>query len=195
MTIDRCSRAFIASIQPVVLVGGKSSRFGRDKLREPYPAGGPPLVQRPINALRSVFGERVKLVGGCHADLLALADGVIRDDHPGVGPVGGIVSALEATTGAVFVLAGDMPGVTGADVERVLAAAERDGDAWAVLATTDHPHPCFGLYRPGALATLRARLDAGEYRLTDALPAGRVCLVPCPARAVANINRPADLGS
>lgn len=193
MTIDRCTPAFVASIQPVVLVGGKSSRFGRDKLREPYPAGGPPLLQRPIDALRGVFGTRVKLVGGCHGDLLALADGVIRDDYPGVGPLGGIISALHAHAGAVFVLAGDMPGATGADVARVLAAAERDSEAWAVLATTDHPHPCFGLYRSGSLPTLRSRLEAGEYRLTDALPVGRVCLVPCSARAVANINRPTDL--
>lgn len=195
MTIDGCSPAFIASIQPVVLVGGKSTRFGRDKLREPYPADGPPLLQRPIDALREVFGRRVRLVGECHGDLLALGDGVIRDEYPGVGPLGGIVSALRAGDHAVFVLAGDMPGVTSADVAGVLAAAERDGEAWAVLAATDHPHPCFGLYRSGSLATLQARLGAGEYRLTDALPAGRVRLVPSAARAVANVNRPSDLNA
>ena len=124
-----------------------------------------------------------------------LGDGVIRDEYPGVGPLGGIVSALRAGDHAVFVLAGDMPGVTSADVAGVLAAAERDGEAWAVLAATDHPHPCFGLYRSGSLATLQARLGAGEYRLTDALPAGRVRLVPSAARAVANVNRPSDLNA
>ena len=49
-------------IQPIVLVGGSSRRFGRDKLREPV--AGPDgsvgwLVDRPIAALRGVFGRVV----------------------------------------------------------------------------------------------------------------------------------------
>ncbi len=62
----RPSPQFLATIQPVVLVGGRSTRFGRDKLREPVGCAREPLVQRPIRALRAVFGPRVMLVGECH---------------------------------------------------------------------------------------------------------------------------------
>ena len=40
-------------ITPIVLVGGKSRRFCRDKLIEPI--GDSVLVALPINVLRSVF--------------------------------------------------------------------------------------------------------------------------------------------
>jgi molybdopterin-guanine dinucleotide biosynthesis protein A len=84
-------------IQPVVLVGGKSRRFGRDKLKEVVGAGGVWLVDRPIGALRAVFGARVAVVGECDAGVAARADMVIEDTRPGVGPIGGILSALEAS--------------------------------------------------------------------------------------------------
>lgn len=183
---------YLASVQPVVLVGGRSSRFGRDKLRERLADGGM-LVERPIAALREVFGPRVKVVGACHPEVAAAADGVIEDLHPGQGPMGGIVSALAAWGGPVFVLAGDMPGVTAEDVRAVAEAAE--GGAWAVLASCGTVHPCFGVYGPGARPTLEALLAEGRGRLTGALPAARVVLVGRPAAACGNVNTPGELGS
>src|SRR5262245_59553696 len=79
--------------QPIVLVGGKSTRFGRDKLREVVGDGW--LVDRPIAALREVFGARVAVVGECDDEVAQRGDRVITDRFPGVGPIGGIVSALE----------------------------------------------------------------------------------------------------
>ena len=105
MTAERpiVSPGYLASVQPIVLVGGKSRRFGRDKLREPWGSDGRVLVQYPIEALRGVFGRRVKLVGACDPTVEQLADGVIADLHPGVGPMGGIVSALAQWHGLAWV--------------------------------------------------------------------------------------------
>ena len=177
---------------PVVLVGGKSLRFGSDKLRAGVDGGW--LVDRPIAALRAVYGPRVVLVGACDAAVAGRADGVVADAFPGAGPMGGIVSALRASGGAgIFVLAGDMPGVTAEDVRAVLAGAVAAPGAWAVLAEAGRLHPCFGVYRAGALATLEARLAAGERGLTGALPAERVARVAVAARAAANVNTPGEL--
>ena len=64
------SDSLLDLIQPVVLVGGKSRRFGRDKLREPIGESRAEwLVDRPIRALREVFGARVAVVGECDADV------------------------------------------------------------------------------------------------------------------------------
>lgn len=180
------------TIQPVVLAGGKSVRFGRDKLREPLDHAGTPLVTRPIAALREVFGARVKLVGACHPSLLPLADGALPDTHPGAGPIGGIVSALAAWGGPVFVLAGDMPEITAQTVSHILAAAHAHPDALATLARTDRLHPCVGLYTRAALAPLLARLAGGHHRLLDALPAGTVHAVTVDSHAMANLNTPPD---
>lgn len=178
-------------IRPVVLVGGRSTRFGRDKLREPLEGGGM-LVMRPIAALREVFGARVALVGEAHPDVLAAGDEAVADGRPGMGPMGGLASALRGEE-AVFVLAGDMPGVTAEDVRKVLAAAAEAPQAWAVLAATNREHPCFGLYRRECLATLEEHLSAGRLGMTGALPRERVVFTPCSKEAVRNVNTPADL--
>lgn len=175
-------------LQPVVLVGGKSARFGRDKLLEPWDSGV--LVQRPINALRAVFGPRVLLVGPCDPRVAALADGTIGDEHAGAGPIGGIVSALNASTGGIFVLAGDMPDFGTAEIRAILAAAEHAGSALAVLARSDRLEPCAGMYFQSALAPLNARLHAGESRLHDAIPAAQRIEVPMTHAALRNVNEP-----
>ncbi len=188
MTSEMNESEFLASIQPVVLVGGQSVRFGRDKLREPWGVDGRVLVQRPIEALRAVFGARVKLVGACDESIVPLADGTIPDVHPGIGPMGGIASALEAWGGPVFVLAGDMPMVTAEVVRRVVAAGRPNAGALAVLAETDRLHPCAGVYAAAALPLLTARVGAGEYRLGSALPPGLVVGVRVDAEAMRNVN-------
>ena len=185
------SPEFLASVQPIVLVGGKSRRFGRDKLREPWGEPGRVLVQRPIEALRSIFGPRVKLVGECDPSILPLADGIIPDKNAGVGPMGGIVSALLHWGGPVFVLAGDMPSFAASDGWSILHAAELRRDCLAVLAATDRPHPCAGFYLAAALPVLSDCLARGDYRLATAIPERATLMVLVAAGSVTNLNAPA----
>jgi molybdenum cofactor synthesis domain-containing protein len=180
------------AIQPIVLVGGQSRRFGRDKLREPWEGGW--LVDRPIAALAAVFGPRVAAVGQCDPAVSRRAHMVIDDRRPGAGPIGGIISALEQVEGGVFVLAGDLPRVSPEAVRRVLSASLESPGAWAVLAGRPlSPEPCFGLYRKSALAALAAALEAGAHRLGEALPCERVRLVELPRAWTTNANRWEDL--
>lgn len=190
----------IPGIQPIVLTGGRSVRFGRDKLREVVRAGNGSepdrwLVDAPIGALREVFGPRVAAVGACDAEVAARANLVIADRYPGAGPAGGILSAIEARpSGGVFVLAGDLLLVTPAVVRAVLAAAAHSPDALAVLARTDRSlvEPCIGLYRADAAPYLRAVVQSGA-PLHGAIPVERrigVAIDDGPAR---NVNTPDDL--
>lgn len=192
MSSERASVSpeFLASVQPIVLVGGRSRRFGRDKLREPWEQPGTVLVQRPIEALRSIFGPRVKLVGECDPSIVPFADGVIVDEHPGVGPMGGIVSALKHWGGPVFVLAGDMPSFAPGDGLSILHAAAQRPDCLAVLAATDRPHPCAGFYAPAALPVLSDCLARGNYRLVTAIPERETRMVPLAAKSLINVNSP-----
>jgi len=193
MTADRPPPEFLASIQPIVLVGGKSRRFGRDKLLEPWGHQGQVLVQRPIEALLAVFGPRVMLVGECHPAIIPLADGVIPDNYPGIGPIGGILAALEAWAGPVFVVAGDMPGVEPGTIETIVRAALAAPNAWATLAVTDRTHQCAGLYTQSCKPSLQLAIQEQRFKLASAIPETRVLLVPCPPDAVTNINSVSDM--
>ena len=190
--------AFVASMQPIVLVGGRSSRFGRDKLREPLAGGGGDeparwLVDGPIAALRGVFGPRVKLVGDCHPGVAGRADGVIEDRYPGTGPMGGILSALEAWGGSVVVLPGDLPGITPRGVSMIVAGAAESRGALAVMAAGERLEPCVGVYRQAARDRLAARLAEGRASLHDLLAEHERVLVPLPAAELVNVNRPGEL--
>lgn len=173
------------AIQPIVLVGGASRRFGRDKLREPVGEGL--LVDRPIGALRDVFGPRVATVGQCHPEVAALADLDIPDLYFACGPAGGILSALDLTRGDVFVLAGDLPRITPATIRAILAGAAGSPACWAALARTDRIEPCIGLYRRAAIPPLCAAVANG-HPLWEAIPPEHRVDVPTDPREAMNAN-------
>lgn len=179
---------------PIVLVGGRSKRFGRDKLREPLQGKSETLVERPIRALRGVYGPRVVLVGNCHPEVARLGDGLLADGYPDCGPAGGILTALEHH-GEVFVLSGDLPGVTIQLVEAIDRAARAAPHAHAVIAeSADGMEPCIGIYRPGAIDALRGCLAEGQSRsLHEALSHLNCVRVAMDPSQLINANRPQDL--
>ena len=178
-------------IDPVVLTGGMSTRFGRDKLRECLDGGGM-LIDRPVAALRAVFGPRVAIVGACDPLVRTRADRVIDDPYPGVGPIGGIVAALQDSTRDVFVLAGDLPGIEPAHIRQILGVAGLSPGAHAVLGRTDRLEPLIGLYRRACLPVLLQRLEHGGRSLHDAIAADHRREVPLAFEAALNINTAAD---
>ena len=191
----RTSFGMLESIQPIVLVGGQSLRFGRDKLREPINREGSEwLVDRPIAALRALFGPRVALVGQCDAAVSVRADVVIPDRYPGVGPAGGVLAALEQSTGDVFVLAGDLSRITsnsiGAILDAALAPTAPAVSAWVVLAKANGVQPCIGLYRQAVRPLLAERIGQGRRSLYDLVPADRLLLVSIDVAEATNVNTP-----
>lgn len=188
-------------IQPVVLAGGRSTRFGSDKLRARLGTPGGRevwLIDRPVAALRAVFGPRVALVGDCAEAVAARADHAWPDALPGTGPAGGVLTALERSGTDVFTLAGDLPAITPEIIARILDAAAAAPDAWAILARSTDIEPCIGLYRTPMRDVLHARLrprGGGHVRasLHDAAPPGRLALIDIPPAVAANVNHPSDL--
>ena len=181
-----------SAVQPVVLVGGQSQRFGRDKLVERV--AGRPLVAVAIEALSAVFARGVCLVGPCSDAVRALAPQWIDDRHGGIGPMGGIFSALAHFNCDLFVLAGDLPRMHAEAVRQVAAAAEADPQAEAVLArSAKRIEPCIGVYRVAMQAPLADAIARSDYALFRLLTARRVAAVPLPPDVCANVNWPSDL--
>jgi molybdopterin-guanine dinucleotide biosynthesis protein A len=191
-------RTWLDAIQPIVLVGGASRRFGRNKLLEPLGqlGGAPLLMDRAVSALREVFGPRVMAVGLCDELVAARCDGVIADRYPGAGPAGGIVSALLTVRGPVFVLAGDLPRITGEAVRAVCEVSRSPHAAGvaAVLAYSTALEPCVGLYLSSATEPLKRRVeDGGRLSLHDALPAAERIEVKLDPLLLRNANTPGEL--
>ncbi len=94
----------------IVLAGGRSARFGRDKLVEPI--DGRPMLDHVIERVRAVATDIV-VVG--RSDAPATEPGAFRvvgDDRPFEGPLAGLGAGLRALDPAielVLVVGGDMP--------------------------------------------------------------------------------------
>lgn len=160
----------------IVLAGGRSTRFGRDKLVEPL--GGRPLVHHAVLAVAQTTVEVLVVIGPI-GDGPALPDAreagvpirVVRDPTTDGGPLVGLLAGLErARESCVVVAGGDMPSLA-PDVIRALLrslAASADADAVA-LERRGRREPLPIVLRTGAATTVAARLLADGERSLRAL--------------------------
>ena len=157
-----------------ILAGGRARRFG-GVAKGLELVGGERIVDRVIAAVREVASD-VVLVGAAPAVAATLPGlTVIADEAPGVGPLGGILSALRATGRDTLVVAWDMPFVS-ADELRPLLAVSDDADvvAWEAEGRVE---PLCTLYRATAASPLRGAFAAGDRSPREALRCLRVHLV------------------
>jgi molybdopterin-guanine dinucleotide biosynthesis protein A len=126
---------------------------------------GEALIVRGVRKLQYVCAE-VAIAGG-----EAGPRRVIPDRWPNCGPLGGIVSALEQTAYEwnLFV-AVDMPFVP-EEVFRTLVAAAGSDDLVVLAEAEGKLQPLCGVYSRRALPMLRAELQAGRYKVKDAVAA------------------------
>ena len=171
--------------------------MGRDKALLPW--GGTDLLGHAIARLRQVTGD-VRILGGAERRYLDRAVPVEADVVPGAGPLGAVLTGLTVADGrAGLFLAVDLPHVPAALLARLVARAE-GWDAVVPLSPSG-PEPVCALYGPRCREPVRARLVAGEFKMTSFWPDVRVLeLGPGeigefgdPAEMFRNLNTPEDL--
>jgi len=146
-----------------VLVGGRSSRMGKEKAR--LKVGNEFLVEVVARKVAEAAGN-VTLVGSPEA-FTDLPFASVKDMRPGLGPIAGLEAALTTGQAELNLVTGcDMPDLHPSDLLRLLAAAANTG-ALCTLARDRHArrHPLCAVYRSEALPVVRAALDAGRLRL------------------------------
>jgi molybdopterin-guanine dinucleotide biosynthesis protein A len=131
--------AALPATSAIVLAGGRSARFGRDKLAEPV--AGRPLLDHAILAVARVASEVLVLVppvgevGRLPRPDSAVRVAVIRDPEPFGGPLVALLAGLErASEPFALVVGGDMPAMS-PDVLAALLRALDASEADAVVLT------------------------------------------------------------
>ncbi len=183
------------NLNAIILAGGKSSRFGRDKAA--LEIGGKRILQTLITVLRHFPFQKIVLVTN-GSKKFSSPQGVefLRDDQDGLGPIGGIVTALRRLPHGVFVAACDMPLVSVGFVQWLLS--ENDSQINATIPRSlNGVEPLLGIYLKSFLPVMEKAIREGGYALHRVLAKGRVRYVDVPApferrHELANINTPSD---
>ena len=176
----------------LVLAGGAGRRMhGRDKGLLTW--CGRPLVAWVL-ARGADQADAVLVSANRHlADYRALGHPVVSDPRPGLGPLGGLLSALPHLPAghALLTLPCDTPRLPADFVARLRAGEDA---AIRVARDPERVHWLLALYPPGALAGLDDYLAAGGRSVQGFIRARPHRLVPFPdPEAFANLNTPADL--
>jgi len=187
-----------------VLAGGRSQRFGRDKLAEEY--RGRPLLHHPIARLLEVC-DRVVVVLAPDASEPPIPPGAsvafARDAVEDEGPLRGLSAGMEVANAEWTVVAGgDMPDLQPAVLLEMLRAGLETGVVAVSLADggTERPLPCVLRTVPAAEA-LDALLAAGRRSLRDLLAAVTSVVIDEPTwtaldperRTLIDIDEPGDI--
>ena len=149
-----------------VLAGGASTRMGADKAF--ITVDGRPLVQIAADALRDGGAAEIFVVGGNAARLGELGMRYVADQFPGDGPLGAIVTALDAATSdVVAIVACDHPG-TAAPAIRLIVGAIGDADV-AIPVVDGHQQLMHAAWRRSARHHLRSRFAGGARSVREAI--------------------------
>ena len=175
-----------------VVSGGRSSRMGRDKSLLPYRAST--LLEHAIAKLRGVTPD-VRILCGPARRYEDFGVPVVEDAICGVGPVGGLYSALLSASvdrrDRILWLAVDVPLVP-PSLLRMLVKGLDESDV-AMARTADGLEPLCAAFRTEAtLEVVRSALLAGRLKLTAALEGLGFLAIDADDALFVNINSPSE---
>lgn len=172
-----------------VLAGGESRRMGRDKAL--LEKGGEPVLLERAAIVQAAAGNcTIVAPAGRYEDL---GVPVLADRWPGQGPLGGIVTAMEASDAEWnLILAVDMLSVTPEFLAEILAEARRVQTTVVPVHADGGIEPLCGVYHADAFPRLRHFFAAGGRRVKDALREVDVHLIDAPEPLLVNVNTPAQ---
>ena len=156
----------MCDIEAFILVGGASSRMGRDKAL--LELGGRNFIGRIYAALEPI-STKISLVGQKERFAALSPLPIVPDIHVKWGALGGLHAALAACSKEwAAVVACDLPFVTGELFVR-LASLRKNFDAIVPVQPDGHLQPLCALYRAAACRDLSEELIAGGERRPRAL--------------------------
>ena len=199
MAVDKnkTSLACFENVTGVILLGGKSSRYGSNKAF--VEIEGVRLVERVARVMKSIF-VRVLLSTNTPEEYAYLQLPMVEDLVKGFGPMGGIYTGLMTMSDeAGFFVACDMPFLNERLIRHMLDVR---GDFDVVVPRMDWMlEPLHALYTKQCLPTIREAIGRDEHQILKCFPELRLRYVDeeelrlwdPELRSFFNINKPEDL--
>ncbi len=149
-----------------ILAGGASSRMGRDKAL--LEIGGVPLLVRTARLLEPLVAA-VTVIGWAER-YAALGLRVVPDDWAGVGPLGGMATALRISSSKWNLIVGcDLPYLNAEWLDWLIARALASKADAVVPETARGLEPLCAMYRKSCATPVAAAIATGTRKVTDGL--------------------------
>jgi molybdopterin-guanine dinucleotide biosynthesis protein A len=154
-----------------ILVGGGSTRFGRDKALVEF--DGQPMLARMMKLMRGATKD-LKLVAAPEK-YVEFEIQLLADRWPGEGPLGGIITALEDAAASTarpewnLIVSCDMPFLT-REWLAFLGGRAAKSKAQVVFAhSASGPEPLCACWQTDAMAQLRSGFERGVRKVTEGI--------------------------
>lgn len=181
----------------LVLAGGRSRRMGRDKALLEF--DGKTQLERAITALAAVTERQfVSTRKGQSGDGERQRYAQIVDRYDDLGPVAGILSALESHPEADWlVVACDLPNLDSATLEFLVANRDLEAPFTAFESSHDGlPEPLCAIYPAESVTRVREFVDEGIVCPRKMLIRSDTALLVQPnPHSLDNVNTPDDLAA
>ena len=186
------------NLKACIIAGGKSGRFGGDK--SIYVHEGRPLISHVLDVIKPVFND-IKIIASDSEKFSFLGLEIIPDIIPGLGPLGGIYTALEKIDCTrVFIFPCDMPFLNTEFVEYM----SRIPDLYDVIVPKagDFFQPLHAIYSRKSLSKIKKQIDEKNFKMSSIFEDLNIRIVgedeigfyEDPFVMFKNINFKADLG-
>lgn len=155
----------IMKIKPVILVGGKSRRFGSDKFF--LTINGKLIFERTYRILKDVFQEEPVFIGrqtpiGNYEFL--------EDLIPNLGPLGGLYTALKVfDVDFVFLTACDMPFINKEVLKYMRESLDYGAKVCVPKLENGYIEPLFAFYSKKLLPKIEKNIDVCDLKLRSLL--------------------------
>jgi len=186
-------------VSALILAGGKATRLGGVAKHE-LVVEGQTIFARQLAVLEPRVAQ---VLVSSPRDIAGYQ--TVRDASDGIGPLAGIAAGLAAcTTPWLLVVAGDMPYITGALIDQLIARAHASVDPHAAdsfdavgIRIDGLPEPLLCVLHTRAISIVERRIAQGDYKASRLLTDDRMrvdWIEDVDRAALRNINAPADLG-
>lgn len=192
------------SFSAYILAGGKSSRFGENKAL--YLWQGKPMVQRVADVVSAAI-PKIFVVANEQPLYEFIGAPVLTDIIPGLGPLGGVYTALSAcSTDYAFLCACDMPHISEAIISFMMEkVADSSADVIIPFDETKNKEnayePLHAIYSRRCLPAVKQAVEQNKKRIVSFFPQVKVktisfeelAAVGDPFLAFKNVNTKEDI--
>jgi molybdopterin-guanine dinucleotide biosynthesis protein A len=155
------SDTLIKDVSGLILAGGESSRYGKNKAL--VHINGIPLIQRVSRVMQTLFQE-VILITNTPDEYSFLNLPMYEDIIKGLGPLGGLFTGLTMMANdAGFLVGCDMPFLNRELIRHIVGI--RDNCDVIVPKISGLMEPLHALYSKGCLPYLRKLIDSRKYQI------------------------------